>query len=73
MVTEELIQKYLLLNKGEISNCTVTFKGMPPPDLDKPFTSAEVRRELNHLNIRSASSLNGVTNKALRNLDERLT
>ncbi|XP_070385444.1 uncharacterized protein [Dermacentor albipictus] len=46
------------------------YTGTENPDLDEPFTVEEITTVLQNLNGTSAPSPDGISNKALRNLDE---
>lgn len=48
---------------------TVYYVGIAAPN--EPFTVSEIKPVLFHLNGRSAPAPDGVTNKLLRNLDDR--
>lgn len=66
-VIDALIHKYLPLGPP-VTHADYCGKANTP--LDEDFTKEEIRAALHHLNGRSAPGPDGVTNKALRNLDE---
>lgn len=63
----ELQETYLGKTESEVFK---DYEGPPNPDLDAPITSTEVRAEINNLRKRSAPGPDGITNTALRNLDD---
>lgn len=66
----ELAFKYLPVGPSEHSS-SPRYEGAIAPDLDAPFSEAEVREVLYSLNGRSAPGPDGITNRLLRNLDDK--
>ncbi|KAL1468287.1 hypothetical protein MTO96_041586 [Rhipicephalus appendiculatus] len=50
---------------------TPEYRGEPAEELDAPVTKAEVVKVLQELNGRSAPGLDGISNRLLRNLDDK--
>ncbi|XP_037555928.1 uncharacterized protein LOC119432848 [Dermacentor silvarum] len=69
-VMERLIAKYLPVASGPASPIP-EYGGVANPELDAEFGVEEIRRALHDLNGRSAPGPDRVTNKALRNLDDK--
>lgn len=65
-----LANKYLPLSQSSTS-VPHRYEGVPSPELDAPFSEAEIREVLHSLNGRSAPGPDGVTNRLLRNLDDK--
>ncbi|KAH6935488.1 hypothetical protein HPB50_006209 [Hyalomma asiaticum] len=72
-LVKELANIYLPIRSKNVTagNKDNGYKGEDRPELDEPFTISEVRRALFNLNGRSAPGPDGITNKLLRNLDDK--
>ncbi|XP_037520769.1 uncharacterized protein LOC119397415 [Rhipicephalus sanguineus] len=68
-VLDYLAKKYLPLKTSD-GGAYTEYSGKPNSTLDEPFTIEGIRRALHDLNGRSTPGPDGVTNKALRNLDD---
>lgn len=72
-----LVSKYLPVEREDEDGVFPEYGGPPLPELDEDFSVAEIRRVIQMLNHKSAPGPDGITNRALRNLDdasiERLT
>ncbi|XP_075553731.1 uncharacterized protein LOC142586366 [Dermacentor variabilis] len=66
----DLARKYLPVGKDELRECP-QYVGEDAPKLDDPFSEADIREVLYNLNGRSAPGPGGITNRVLRNLDDR--
>ncbi|XP_049522619.1 uncharacterized protein LOC125945090 [Dermacentor silvarum] len=67
---DRLADKYLPLAKNARGTTAEAYRGKADPELDRDFSTEEVRTVLQNLNTKSAPGPDGVTNKALRNLDD---
>lgn len=66
-----LANKYLQLDQNSNSRSSLRYGGIPAPELDAPFLEAEIREVLHNLNSRSAPGPDRVSNRLLRNLDDK--
>lgn len=69
VIADKLANRYLPVGSVRPTDYP-TYKGEPNPTLDEPFSTSEVRAVLHSLNGRSASGPDGISNRALRNLDD---
>ncbi|XP_037529286.1 uncharacterized protein LOC119406625 [Rhipicephalus sanguineus] len=67
----KLLEKYLPVKHGDEEVQFPENLGPARPELDEDFTVAEVRQAIFALNSKSAPRSYGITNKMLRNLDDR--
>ncbi|XP_037518363.1 uncharacterized protein LOC119395147 [Rhipicephalus sanguineus] len=67
----KLMEKYLPVKHGDEEFQFPEYLGPARPELDEDFTVAEVRQAIFALNSKSAPGPDGITNKMLRNLDDR--
>ncbi|XP_037518250.1 uncharacterized protein LOC119395029 [Rhipicephalus sanguineus] len=70
-LVQDLAKRYLPLKSGQpsISQRNI-YDGAPNSELDADYTESEVRFAIHELNSNSAAGPDGVTNRALRNLDD---
>ena len=69
VIADKLANRYLPVGSVRPTDYP-TYKGEPNPTLDEPFSTSEVRAVLHNLNGRSAPGPDGISNRALRNLDD---
>lgn len=67
----KLMGKYLPVKHGDEEVRFPDYLGPARPELDEDFTVAEIRQAIFALNGKSAPGPDGITNKMLRNLDDR--
>lgn len=67
-ILQELTERYVSSARSEMHP---DYRGAVNEDLDSPISESEIRAVLQKLNTKSAPGPDGITNKTLKNLDNK--